>query len=913
MLVALCFALGLVGALVIPTLSEDSDWRHEAAVAGASSAKTQEESKEDEPQAAAAPEPIEEVIPYGDESLPRDESIRGKVMDTDLKPVPDVVVIAFHRDADVRPYQIVLDSKVRTREDGTFVLGPLQRKSHSVFAFHEKKGLALVLRQLPGSTVDMILTPGAAVEGKVADLATGKPVVGARVVVQKMLGLEAATDDEGRYRLPMVPPSSGWWGTAIMVLSDKYERQQRTNLVLRSGDSIKIDFALVAGGTLKGRVVDAQTLQPITDASVAEGWEPYHKTTRTGADGTFVLKHVDVSPNRSFGAQTEGYGAQLLQSDGTGRMEFSLVGGLVLSGQVKDPSAKPLAGARVRLMRIKFDDGLVGAQSRGRGNVIETGADGRFVIHGVLPGKVAVAAFHPDYAPGESEPLEIGADSAEIPPIEIMVKHGATLAGTVRGPGGDPIADLPVALTPNWKDLRKALPNSNRVAWSERPQTHTDAQGNFRLSGIIAGKAILQVGRWGVGMVSQQVPLAEGEEKVGLVIEFGGGKISGSVTTADGIAVPSVQVWASVMDSKAFRARGRPSSQRRSSAQTDTLGRFTLIGLADGVAYTLRARHSAAMTEPLKDILVGNESVQIKFKPSQVLRVRVRSAVTNGAVRRFNLSIQPKQVANSMSRRLSSRMSGSRWSGNVESPDGSFERRVQPGTYTLAIKADGHAPEIVEGVVVEEGIDPTPVRVTMDAGAHIRGVVLGLDGKPARKIWVQARVHLQPGEKQPEHAQLRYGGDQTDHEGRYFIQGVMPGRYVLEVNRNRKEYGNALVQVAGDAAVIQNITLMQTGKIVILVTDEDGKPVPQVWIQMQDPDTSRWLGWGRTNAQGIVPQKDLRQGAVKLTPTVWQKEMRDKYVIEPLTVRIEPGQTLNVTMVLKFKPKDPSAPATDPK
>ena len=150
--------------------------------------------------------------------------------------------------------------------------------------------------------------------------------------------------------------------------------------------------------------------------------------------------------------------------------------------------------------------------------------------------------------------------------------------------------------------------------------------------------------------------------------------------------------------------------------------------------------------------------------------------------------------------------------------------------------------------------------------------------------------------------------DSDSHISRVAILG-----FVLEANRNRTEYGNALVQVEGDGAVHQDITLMQTGKIVILVTDEDGKPLPQVWIQMQDPDSSRWLGWGQTNANGVVPQRDLRQGAVKLTPNVWRKEMRDKYIVEPMTVRIEPGQTLNVTMVLRPKPKDPSAPATDPK
>ena len=101
---------------------------------------------------AAAPgeEATEELPPFGDKSLARDKSIRGRVVDAKGKPVPDAVVVAAYKDTDSYPYALVQASRVRSEEDGSFVLGPLGRRTFWILAIKKEVGVAFVSGKAPG-------------------------------------------------------------------------------------------------------------------------------------------------------------------------------------------------------------------------------------------------------------------------------------------------------------------------------------------------------------------------------------------------------------------------------------------------------------------------------------------------------------------------------------------------------------------------------------------------------------------------------------------------------------------------------------------------------------------------------------------------------------------------------------------
>ncbi|MEE8147492.1 MAG: carboxypeptidase regulatory-like domain-containing protein, partial [Longimicrobiales bacterium] len=761
----------------------------------------------------------------------------------------------------------MLSSRVRTRENGTFILGPLlERQRFFVIAYHKEKGIAHQMNQAPGAWLDLVLVPGAQITGTVTAASTGKPVPKARILIKGLYGQEATSDDKGQYTLPMVPTSSGWWGTALVAVADDFQRQERTNLVLKSGAAQTVNFLLEDGRTLKGKVINAKTLQPMASATVAEGWEPYHKATLTDKSGAFVLRHVDTEPNRVFVAKAEGHISSRLQSDGTGSLEFRLETSLSFSGRVLDPQGQPLEGARIRYVQTKTAEGYTKPGSNARGRKEHTGSDGHFKFDGVLPGQVVALAFHDDYAHAETEPVDIPVGGPSPDDIVINVKAGATIEGVVRDTDGQPVLDLPVTAWTNWnRSTNTGSRHARRFQWQERANVFTDEQGRFVLKGIAGGKVTITAGTWGKGRVTKQVDVAAGERQTGIDLIFGGVTISGVLLASDGQPVSSGYVWAQrVVQPTSGRRRWQAGWS--ANAQTDSLGRFSLMGLKDGT-YNITGRDaSGSSTKPMKNISTGTQALELRLPGSQILRIKVESVVTGRALRKFNLSINPKRKGTAgLQARLAEAARPTNWGGNVEAPDGRFERAVTPGVYTVFVKSEGHAPKSLDEVVVEEGIDPEPITITLEGGASIQGVIRDAAGEPLPNARVNLQVQQTPGATRDPNRWRRRAADQSDQNGRYFIQGVAQGRYVLTVNMGQKGQGTTQISVSGQDTVMQDLQVLPTGKVAFNVVDADGNPIEKVYFSFHDPERqSRWLGWAMwTNVQGFSTSGPVRQGATK--------------------------------------------------
>jgi len=122
----------MLAALVFPEWFPDPQRRRsrEAAAADLGEASRNEtpaaakaEAAEEEAAPAAVAE-AEELPPYGDRSLPQEESLRGRVTNEKGEPVADAIVVAFFREWRSYPYRMVTAGRVRTEADGFFVIGP---------------------------------------------------------------------------------------------------------------------------------------------------------------------------------------------------------------------------------------------------------------------------------------------------------------------------------------------------------------------------------------------------------------------------------------------------------------------------------------------------------------------------------------------------------------------------------------------------------------------------------------------------------------------------------------------------------------------------------------------------------------------------------------------------------------------
>ncbi len=891
-------ALGTLLFLLLPEVLDDARGHRRATAlaavgSAAAPAPDAEQVSRTEASAPAPPEnPKSELLPYGDRDLPADEGIRGRITDREEKPVGDAIVIAASRETGTPPYEILIAARVRSEPDGYFVLGPLERKNYWVLAVKEGVGVAYAEGQMPGAWADLVLAPGASVKGRVTIRGSGGAVKGARVVVRDWSFFrETTTDDEGRYALSLLPATVNTWvGHQVIVAADGFRRAERTNLILRNGQEQAVDFQLEKGEPLVGRVVDAISLQPVAGAIVAEGWEPYHKSAVTKADGTYLLPDIDPSPNLFFAVRAANYLPHQRQSDGTGTMDFELDASIALEGRVIDLRDRPVAGARVYLHRVQWAPGFDPGNQNSQQTVATSDASGVFRFPGVLPGQVAVVAFHKAHAPGEKGPIEIVSGGAPPPRVEVMLKTGLTVQGEVRDLQDQPIPGIQVSLQRGWQgQMMTGYQYLPIYWWMENPVWYSDEKGRFTLSGAVPGKHYLTAWDKTFGWAGTQIEGAEGQRIDGVIISFAGAGISGVFLSGSGEPVPGVWVYAT----------GPKNTQERNSrtTQTDSLGRFKLGGLKEG-SYDVSAWTTFGQAKPLQDIPAGTSNVELRIESTQLLRGEVTSVLSGRAIDRFTLMVQPKQEQGA-GRKMRSR-GVSQWQGEIRAPDGRFEQPVMPGTYTVIVKANGHAPSVTEEVIVEENYPPAEMLLRLDAGGGITGVLTDAAGRPIANQWIQAQVYRAPGEQQSQRDWILGGNDGTDRKGRYFIEGLAAGTYLIQVNLGNQGAATAQVAVPGRERVEQNLQLLPTGTIVIEAVDEEGKPVANVYFWFFD-DRNTWIGWGgQSDAQGRSQSQPIRMGPA----FVQVQHQNNEYTADrfPVTIEANKQRTVRVTMKRVVKP-----------
>jgi hypothetical protein len=402
----------------------------------------------------------------------------------------------------------------------------------------------------------------------------------------------------------------------------------------------------------------------------------------------------------------------------------------------------------------------------------------------------------------------------------------------------------------------------------------------------MAGKHWLSAWHNDFGWAGTQVEGVDDQRVTDVIISFAGATITGTFVSADGDPVPGAWVYAT----------GPKNTPQRMSrwTQTDALGAFKLAGLKEG-SYDINGSSSFGSPEKLLDIPAGTNDVELELQVMQILRGELTSILTGRALERFYLSIQPDR--SSRSRRVPGYRRPRGWSGWLRTPDGRFERPVTPGKYNLTFKAPGHAPKVMRAVIVEENISPQSVYVTLDRGGGIQGVVTDQEGKPLSNTYLYARVYRAPGEAaQPDDGMLS-GYDYTDTKGRYFIQGLADGTYLIQLNLRSRGAATALVSVVGSGMVRQNLQLLPTGIVVLKVVDPDGKPIAGVRFYFRD-ENNRYLGYAQpTNNAGISTSRPLRMGPAMV------QAYHGKYVVDNFPVTVLSGKTVTVDVVMQ--PKEP--------
>lgn len=371
----------------------------------------------------------------------------------------------------------------------------------------------------------LVLIAGASLSVTVVSAQTDRPIPGALVrvlvandqVAQGDAFREAKTDANGRASFRGLDPIGNH---AVWAEAEGFAGRQVNIMPAReSGVAWATRIPLTPGTAVSGRVVDAngagvpgalvawsntdetldessfRVFSPFSDygrmsEKTTDGQGRYRMTVPPGAGCVVAEKpglrvgakcHVDVR----IGQETSG-------------IDIVLREGLRVTGRVVDGAGAPVPDAQV--LATTPDTAHDPSMRKAYRYRVKSGPDGRFVMNGLPPQPMALAALT-DTA---SSPLvEIDLEKQRSADVELRLEYNGTLSGVVKESDGRPVAFASVNywLEPDYGALERAnggkppkvikdfaLPTQNEA-------TITDAEGRFFVGGLMPAKYAIRAGR----------------------------------------------------------------------------------------------------------------------------------------------------------------------------------------------------------------------------------------------------------------------------------------------------------------------------------------------------------------------------------------------------------------------------------
>jgi hypothetical protein len=292
--------------------------------------------------------------------------------------------------------------------------------------------------------LSLVLAKGNLLQGRVVDEA-GKPIEGAEVSVGSWLDLpllswRAQTDGEGRFSWDSAPADA-------VGLSVSKAGFNGLNLRVSAAATAGVEeapFRLTKAFQLTGKVVDAETKEPIKSFRLMQGfmyggdedgmyWERQARTT--GTNGVYTAR-LDYQRGQKvkFMALADGYLPKVtpaLPDTGWHTFDFELTKGSGPQGVVVSPDGQPVAGAQVAIMGLGYLTLGKAAFNRPADALLaKTDTQGRFSLPAALPSATLVAVHEQGFAELKAEELAASGKIALRPwgRVEGVMKFGNRLA-----------------------------------------------------------------------------------------------------------------------------------------------------------------------------------------------------------------------------------------------------------------------------------------------------------------------------------------------------------------------------------------------------------------------------------------------------------------------------------------------------
>lgn len=524
------------------------------------------------------------------------------------------------------------------------------------------------------------------------------------------------------------------------------------------------------------------------------------------AGGSVVAQQQPQQPSRDVARQSA-----LAMRSGT-----SIIAGVVVSD---DDAARPL---RRVMVTVTTDSSPIG------GRTAITDDMGRFVVPSLPAGRYLVSASKPAYlttaygATRQARPGAVQTGTAivladgETFDLRVRLARGAVVTGTVRDESGKPVREI--AVLPYF--MRRSPVTGERTLTPVQTDSsfYTNSQGVYRIYGIPPGDYVLAtffgaavdlevpqeedfaralapnkpalvptpVRRAGYARTyfpssatlggATTITLVAGEEREGVDLSLQlvpNSRVEGVVTGRDGRPVGSVQVRLFETETTASPGMGIGS--------TNPEGRFTLVGVGPG-SYNLVVVGPGQSWATTPVVANGDDlrvSVQLQAPVVVTGKVSVEGD-TSVPLNRARLQLMPLRTAVQVFSAV-----------NVPvQADGSFAASAMPGRYRLVATwpAGGGAPEhavrsarVGSTDVADQDIEITEdvanVAVTFSAKvSSLSGVMSDASGRPAPEYFI---IVFPKDESHWSWHARRIRQTRPDHNGRYRVQGLPPGDYLM--------------------------------------------------------------------------------------------------------------------------------------